>query len=104
MTLSENLIIAFGVMNVVLAILVLYAISLVVKLTRMTSKDEVENISPQNALQSNLSNNTTSQVPMQTFGDIDEEDKLVLALAASALASDNRSNSHFHISKITRIK
>ena len=104
MTLSENLIIAFGAMNVILAILVLYAISLVVKLTRMTSKDEVKNEVQQKTAQSYIANNDIDQVPTQVFDDIDEEDKLVIALAASALASNDKSNSHFHIRKITRIK
>ncbi|HEY8889868.1 MAG TPA: hypothetical protein VIM70_06400 [Clostridium sp.] len=36
--------------------------------------------------------------------EIDEEDRIVVALAAAAMASENRSNSEFHISKITRIK
>ena len=36
--------------------------------------------------------------------EIDEEDRIVVALAAAAMASENKSNSDFHISKITRIK
>jgi len=36
--------------------------------------------------------------------EIDEEDRIVVALAASAMANGNKSNSEFHISKITRIK
>ncbi|SHJ76060.1 hypothetical protein SAMN05444401_3826 [Clostridium amylolyticum] len=36
--------------------------------------------------------------------EIDEEDKVVVALAASIMASEDKPNSYFHISKITRIK
>lgn len=36
--------------------------------------------------------------------EIDEEDKIVVALAASIMASEDRPNSNLHISKITRIK
>ena len=36
--------------------------------------------------------------------EIDEEDRIVIALAASAIASQDKTNSEFHISKITRIK
>lgn len=36
--------------------------------------------------------------------EIDEEDRIVIALAASAIASQDKPNSEFHISKITRIK
>ena len=36
--------------------------------------------------------------------EIDEEDRIVVAIAASAMASQDKSNSEFHISKITRIK
>lgn len=36
--------------------------------------------------------------------EIDEEDRIVVALAASAMASQDKTNSKFHISKITRTK
>jgi hypothetical protein len=36
--------------------------------------------------------------------EIDEEDKLVVALAASIMAGKDKPNSHYHISSITRIK
>lgn len=36
--------------------------------------------------------------------EIDEEDKVVVALAASIMASEDKPNSYFHISKITRVK
>ncbi|MEG0775557.1 hypothetical protein [Clostridium sp.] len=35
--------------------------------------------------------------------EIDEEDRLVVALAASIMAGKDKPNSHFHISKITRV-
>ena len=43
---------------------------------------------------------TTSNIVYE----IDEEDKIVIALAASAIAGQDKPNSEFHISKITRIK
>jgi hypothetical protein len=36
--------------------------------------------------------------------EIDEEDRVVVALAASIEAGKDKPNSHFHISRITRIK
>ena len=36
--------------------------------------------------------------------EIDEEDRIVIALVASAMASQDKPNSEFRISKITRIK
>jgi len=45
-------------------------------------------------------NKVTNQVELE----IDEEDKVIVALAASIKASEDRPNSYFHISKITRVK
>lgn len=36
--------------------------------------------------------------------EIDEEDRIVVALAAAAMAGRDKPDSHFHISRITRIK
>jgi hypothetical protein len=36
--------------------------------------------------------------------EIDEEDKLVVALAASIMAGKDKPDSHYHISSITRIQ
>lgn len=36
--------------------------------------------------------------------EIDEEDRIVIALAATAMAGQDKPDSEFHISKITRIK
>lgn len=36
--------------------------------------------------------------------DIDEEDKLIVALSASIMAAKDKNNSYYHISKITRIE
>ena len=36
--------------------------------------------------------------------EIDEEDKIVVALAASIMAGKDKNNSYYHISKIRRIK
>lgn len=104
-TLSETLIIALGSMAVVLAILVLYAISLVVKLSGMTAEGHSGNNGEHNAPQNYVNNNAVAQAPIQSFNDSDdEEDRLVVALAASAMAANDKPDSHFHISKITRIK
>lgn len=41
----------------------------------------------------------------ETFSlEIDEEDRVVVALAASIMAAEDKPNSRFHVSKITRIK
>lgn len=45
-------------------------------------------------------NNESSNVEL----DIDDEDKVVVALAASIMAGKDKPNSHFHISKLRRIK
>ena len=47
-----------------------------------------------------IENNTEEKVVYE----IDEEDRLVVALAASIMAGKDKPNSQFHISKITRIK
>ena len=49
-----------------------------------------------NSIESKTNNNITYE--------IDEEDRIVVALVASAMASKDKPNSEFHISKITRIK
>ncbi|MFL0247258.1 hypothetical protein [Candidatus Clostridium stratigraminis] len=36
--------------------------------------------------------------------EIDEEEKIVVALAASIMAGKDKPDSHFHISKIRRVK
>jgi pantothenate kinase len=36
--------------------------------------------------------------------EIDEEDRVVVAIAASIMAGKDKPDSHFHISKITRVK
>jgi glutaconyl-CoA/methylmalonyl-CoA decarboxylase subunit delta len=102
---SETLIIALGGMAIVLAILILYAISLVAKLSRAVGESQSGNKIEQESVHSFTNNNPASQATVQTFNDNDdEEDRLVVALAASALASEDKSGSHFRISKITRIK
>lgn len=102
---SETLIIALGSMAMVLAVLILYAISLVAKLLKAAGENQPRNRMEQDSVQSFAYNNAASQVPVQPINDSDdEEDRLVVALAASALASEDKSGSHFRISKITRIK
>lgn len=101
-TFSETLIIALSGIAVVLAILVCYAISLVIKLTKIIADVQKVNTSEPKQV---ADSNAAAQNYMQSFDDVDdEEDRLVVALAASAMAASDKSNSHFHISKITRIK
>ena len=47
-----------------------------------------------------VENTKVEQVSLE----IDEEDKLVVALAASVMAGKDKPDSHYHISSITRIK
>lgn len=47
---------------------------------------------------------TEDGIAMQASLPIDEEDKLVVALAASVMAGKDKPDSHFHISSIRRIK
>lgn len=49
----------------------------------------------------NLPENKTEE---KAVLEIDEEDRLVVALAASIMAGKDKPNSHFHISSITRVK
>ena len=60
-------------------------------------KEEVE--SPI-ALENNQINLENNQVELE----IDEEEKLVVALAASIMAGKDKNNSYYHITKIRRIK
>lgn len=103
---SETVIIAFGALAVVFAILVLYAISMVSKLSQAIIEFKSGNSAAQNSVQNvTNSNNVISQNTVQTFNDDnDEEDRLVVALAASIMASEEKPDSYFHISKLTRIK
>lgn len=102
---SETLIIALGCMAIVLAVLILYAISLVAKLSKAVGENQSANKIEQDSVQSVSYNNAASQAQVQSFDESDdEEDRLIVALAASALASEDKSGSHFRISKITRIK
>lgn len=103
--LSETLIIALGGMVVVFAVLVIYSISLVVKLSRMIMEGQTGGVKENNPVQAYLENESAAQIPVQNFNDSDdEEERLVVALAASALAAGDNPDSHFRISKITRIK
>jgi Na+-transporting methylmalonyl-CoA/oxaloacetate decarboxylase gamma subunit len=104
-TLSETFVLALGGMAIVFAIIVLYAISLVAKLSKATTEIQEGNKVDQNAVQNFASNNVVAQKPMQNFDDSnDEEDRLVVALAASIAAANDKPDSYFHISKITRVK
>jgi len=49
-------------------------------------------------------NSIVESVASSITYEIDEEDRIVVALAASAMASGDKPDSEFHISKITRIK
>lgn len=51
------------------------------------------------------SENTIEEPIVQSVKyEIDEEDRIIIALAASIMAGKDKPNSHFHISKITRIQ
>ena len=49
-------------------------------------------------------NNELNLMDTQVELEIDEEDKLVVALAASIMAGKDKNNSYYHITKIRRIK
>jgi len=50
-------------------------------------------------------NNTIKEITTDNITyEIDEEDRIVVALVASAIAAEDKPNSEFHISKITRIR
>jgi hypothetical protein len=49
-----------------------------------------------NSIEENVASNITYE--------IDEEDRIVVAIVASAMAGQDKPNSEFHISKITRIE
>lgn len=106
LNLSETLIIALGVLTVIFAVLVLYAISMVSKLSQVILEVKSGNNAEKNNVQ-NLtnSNNVADHNIVKSFNDSnDEEDRLVVALAASIMASNEKTDSYFHISKLTRIK
>ncbi|TDT62767.1 hypothetical protein [Fonticella tunisiensis] len=50
------------------------------------------------------SDNLKEQTVEKVTYEIDEEDKIVVALVASIMAGKDKPNSHFHISRITRVK
>ena len=52
----------------------------------------------------NIDNPIKEKVESNIVYEIDEEDKIVVALAAAAMAGQDKPNSKFHISKITRVK
>jgi predicted transcriptional regulator YdeE len=52
----------------------------------------------------NIDNKVKEKVESNIVYEIDEEDKIVVALAAAAMAGQDKPNSKFHISKITRVK
>lgn len=60
-------------------------------LKKLLNKEEIEN-------------NDTNIEPENASLPIDEEERVVVALAASIMAGKDKPDSHFHISKITRIK
>ncbi|MEG0775155.1 hypothetical protein [Clostridium sp.] len=60
-------------------------------------KENLKNRDEKNSLEKNINKVDDSNY------EIDEEDKLVVALAASIMAGKDKPKSHFHISKITRI-
>jgi hypothetical protein len=101
---AELFIIILGCLIAVFAVLVIYAITLVVKLYGMTSEKQSAVEVVRQEVTNNYENTPPSNVHIQSFSDDDEEERLVVALAASAMAANDKPNSYFHISKITRIK
>lgn len=106
LNISETLIIALGVLTVIFAVLVLYAISMVSKISQVILEIKSGNNAEKNNVQSfTNNNNVVAHNPVKVFNDSnDEEDRLVVALAASIMASNEKTDSYFHISKLTRIK
>lgn len=101
---TEMFIIALGVLIAIFAVLVLYALTIVIKLNVIEKENnsDVKPISQENT-HIYTKNEEAIKLPVQTFED-DEEERLVVALAASVMAASNKPDSHFHIRKITRIK
>ena len=60
---------------------------------KMFTKEEIKEENP-------VEENAVSSVTYE----IDEEDRIVVAIVASAMAAEDKPDSEFHISKITRIK
>jgi predicted nucleic acid-binding protein len=111
MNISETLIIALGGLTAIFAVLVLYAISIVSKLSQAITEGKLGNTVEQNTVEQNTvqsfnnSSNVAAHNPVQTFNDSDdEEDRLVVALAASIAAAKEKPDAYFHISKLTRIR
>lgn len=106
MNLSETLIIALGGLTAIFAILVLYAISMVSKLSQAITEGKIGNTAEQNTVQNfTNSSNVAAHNPVQNFSDSDdEEDRLVVALAASIMAAKEKPDSYYHISKLTRVR
>ena len=104
--LLQTLIIALGALTVIFAILVLYAISMMSKLSQMILESKSGNTVEQNTVQNfTNSSNVASHNTVQNFNDSDdEEDRLVVALAASIAAAKEKPDSYFHISKLTRVR
>lgn len=89
-TLSDALLISVSSMAIVFV--VLYVISLILGLFKtFFYKKESSNKAEVNKVISDSK-------------EVEEEDKLVLALAAAALASEDKSQRHFRVTKITRVQ
>ena len=102
---TEMFIIALGCLIAVFAVLVLYALTIVIKLNGIAKENNSEgNAANQNNTYVYTKNEDASNLPVQTFQEDDEEERLVVALAASAMAASDKPDSHFHIKRITRIK
>ena len=63
---------------------------------RMFNKEEASEMSTDKSIEEI----TTNKIEYE----IDEEDRVVVALTATVMAGKDKPNSEFHISKITRIK
>ena len=102
---TEMFIIALGCLIAVFALLVLYALTIVIKLNVIMKGNNTQgNAENQENTYIDTKNDKALTLPVQTFQEDDEEERLVVALAASAVAASDKPDSHFHIKKITRIK
>lgn len=66
----------------------------------MTLSDFLKRLFNKEESSDNLNEQTIEKVTYE----IDEEDKIVVALAAAIMAGKDKPNSQFHISRITRVK
>ena len=105
MNFSETFIVVMAVIAVVLVILILYAITLISRLSKMILDAQSGKAVEQSQVKAAAVDSIKPQNNVKILeSSEDEEERLVAALAASAMAASDRPESHFHITKITRVK